>query len=77
MIGVVDINKQINERRSYNSGNAVCYFGCTGYVWYGIGNNKYMWEQQDNGFGTGDTVRMEVEWQKGIARWFVNNEINA
>ncbi len=27
MIGVVDEPKQSNERRSYNSNNAVCYLG--------------------------------------------------
>ena len=30
MIGVVDEPKQRNQRYSYDSNNAVCYYGCTG-----------------------------------------------
>ncbi len=33
MIGIVDEAKQMNERTSFNSGNAVCYYGYSGSKW--------------------------------------------
>jgi len=40
-IGVVDKDKQMNKRYSYGSGNAVCYNGNSGCIYYGDANGKY------------------------------------
>ena len=39
MIGVVDEPKQRNQRKSYNSNNAVCYYGHIGYKYPSVGND--------------------------------------
>ena len=36
MIGIVDYSKQKNQRSSYSSGNAACYYGHNGHK-YGQG----------------------------------------
>ena len=33
MIGVVEYAKQKDKKKSYNSGNALCYFGVKGNKW--------------------------------------------
>ena len=40
MIGVVDKDKQYNQRKSYDSGNAVSYDGRWRQIWYGDENGK-------------------------------------
>ena len=40
MIGVVDKQKQIDQRLSFLSGNSVAYYGCSGRIYYGNENGK-------------------------------------
>ncbi len=45
MVGVVDEPKQRNQRCSFNSSNAVCYFGYSGYKYPSGGNEGYGFNQ--------------------------------
>ena len=59
MIGVVDKDKQYNQRYSCESGNAITYSGLNGYICYGDENGKCQCKQEGNGFGKiNDIVRM-------------------
>ena len=39
MIGIVDYSKQKDQRSSFSSGNAICYYGANGYK-YGQGSSE-------------------------------------
>lgn len=64
MIGVVDFNKQKDQRSSYGSGNAVCYYGCNGYK-YGQATTE------GAGFSESEVVEINVNLAAKLIKWSV------
>ena len=65
MIGVVDYAKQKDQRNSYGTGNALCY--------YGINGQKYPeGAQEGDGFKEGDVVEVEVNRANSTVKYSVN-----
>ena len=70
MIGVVDYAEQKDQRNSYNSGNAMCYYGANG--------SKYpSWTKEGSGFKQGDVVEVDVDRSTNTVKYIVNGELQA
>lgn len=70
MVGVVDYAKQKEKRHSYNSGNAICYWGYQG--------GKYpCYAKEGDGFKVGDVVEVEVNRPSCTVTYFVNGKLKA
>lgn len=70
MIGIMDYNKQKNERDSYSSGNSLCYSGYDG--------RKYPEEEvEGDGFKQGDIVEVEVNIPACTVKYLVNGILKA
>ena len=63
MIGVVS-QYRVDERRSYDSGKAVCYYGYNGWICENSSSKSF--KSQGNGFKEGNTVSIAVELDKGF-----------
>ena len=66
-IGVLDRDRQKESDASWNSDNAVCYYGW-GRCYYGYGKNK----QEGDGFSEGEIVTTEVNLSSGTIEWKVD-----
>ena len=64
-IGVVDRLTQREKAYSYDSGNAVCYSGYPGTIYYGK-NGKLAWTHTGAKLEQWMQVRMKVELEKGV-----------
>jgi hypothetical protein len=64
-IGVVDRLTQRAKAYSYDSGNAVCYSGYPGTIYYGK-NGKFAWTHTRVKLEQWIQVRMKVELEKGV-----------
>ena len=69
MIGIVN-RERIGERKSYDSGQAIAYYGVDGSKW--PKNAK-----EGSGFKEGDVIETVVDLQSGIVSWKVNDAIEA
>ena len=70
MIGIVDYAKQKDLRSSYNSGNAMCY--------YGHSYRKYPESvNEGDGFKQGDLVEVEVNRASNSVKYFINGALKA
>ena len=74
-IGIVDRKRQERFQKSYNSGNAVCYYGRTGRLRYGDNDGKYRWKSEGNGFFDNEVVTVEVNLIAGNIKWLINNKL--
>lgn len=68
-VGVVDYEKQKNQRYSYNSGNAICY---------ATSGNKYPdFVKEAEGYKEGDIVEVDVNRSTSTIQYFVNGILKA
>ena len=70
MVGVVDEPKQKNQRYSYDSKNAVCYFGHSGYKHPSGG-------YEGGGFSEGQTIETTVDLANKTIKWSVGGKTRA
>lgn len=71
MIGVVDYEKQKDQRSSYSSGNAMCYYGSgDGYKYPGS-------IEGGGGFRQGDIVEVEVNRANATIKYSVKGKLKA
>lgn len=70
LIGIVDYAKQKDQRRSYNSGNAMCYYGYNGHMHPSGGG-------EGDGFRQGDVVEVDVSRSTNTVKYLVNGVIQA
>lgn len=71
MIGICDVNKQINSRSSYASGNAFLFYGPgSGYKYPGS-------VVEGNGYQVGDIVEVQVNFTAKSITWSLNGNYNA
>ena len=69
MIGVLDYLTQKDKRSSYNSANALCY--------YGNGEKFPENVKEGSGFKMDDTVIVRVNRARRIIEYFVNGKFQA
>lgn len=70
MIGVVNYALQKEQRSSYKSGNAMCYYGLTGSKYPNGGH-------EGEGFSQGDVVEVHVNRATSTMRYSVNRTLKA
>ncbi len=70
LIGVVDYAKQKDQRSSYSSGNAMCYYGYNGYK-YPSGCHE------GGGFKQGDIVEVDINRATSTIKYSVNGTVKA
>ena len=70
MVGVVDYAKQKEQRKSYNSGNAMCYIGNGGYKYPSEGS-------EGGGFSEGDVVEVDVNRATSTIKYIINGVTKA
>ena len=70
MLGVLDYAKQKDQRLSYSSGNAMCYYGYNGYKYPGGGS-------EGEGFKQGDIVEADVNRANNTIKYSVNGTLRA
>lgn len=70
MLGVLDYAKQKDQRLSYSSGNAMCYYGYNGYKYPGGGS-------EGEGFKQGDIVEADVNRANNTIKYSVNETLRA
>ena len=70
LVGVVDYAKQNDQRKSFNSGNAMCYYGHNG--------GKYPSEGiEGDGFKQGDVVEVDVDRASSTIKYIINGALKA
>ena len=67
-IGVTDYEQQKDSRRSYGSGNAMCYYGRDGYKYPNDGT-------EGSGFKQGDVMEVEVDRTTRTIKYIVNGAV--
>ena len=75
-IGVVKHKQQVDKNNTFCSGNAVCYVGWSGLVYFGSCNQKKV-KKLGRGFRKGQLVTMDVDLTAKTISWSVNNDVRA
>lgn len=70
MIGVTDYAKQKDQRKSWNSGNAMCYYGYDG-------SKTTSDIKEGEGFRQGDVVEVDINRTASTIKYSVNGTVKA
>ena len=70
MIGVTDYAKQKDQRYSYSSGNAMCYYGYDG-------SKSPSKDKEGGGFKQGDIFEVGINRATSTIKYSVNGTVNA